>query len=114
MITVMSRFQLRPGLDRSTALEEIQETIGWYQGRAHCIRKYVCLNWEGRYGIGVYLWDDREAAEAFYAAATAEIERQTGAPPELTWFETPVVVDNAVGEVYVDGVRSQFEPSLAP
>lgn len=112
MITVVSRFQLRPELDHDTALAEIQETIDWYRGRPGCIRKYVCLNEDQRYGIGVYLWEDRPTAEAFYAAASAEIERQTGAAPELTYFDTPVVVDNRFGEVFIDGVRSEFEPSV--
>lgn len=104
MITVFSKFQLRPELTRELALEEIQETIGWYKGREGCIRKYICLNWEERYGFGVYLWESRELAEEFYAQASAEIERQTGSAPEILYFDTPVIVDNASGEVFVDGV----------
>lgn len=103
MITVFSKFPLREGLTRDQAMEEIQETIGWYKGREGCIRKYVCLNWEERYGFGVYLWEDRALAEEFYARATAEIERQTGATPEILWFDTPVIVDNSTGEVFIDG-----------
>jgi hypothetical protein len=103
MITVFSKFQLRPGLTRELALEEIQETIDWYKGREGCVRKYICLNWEERYGFGVYLWESRELAEAFYAQAAVEIERQTGAAPEILYFDTPVIVDNSTGEVFVDG-----------
>ncbi len=103
MITVFSKFQLRPGLTREVAVEEIQETIAWYKGRSGCIRKYICLNWEERYGYGVYLWESRELAEEFYAQAAPEIERQTGAPPEILYFDTPVIVDNSTDEVFVDG-----------
>jgi len=103
MITVFSKFQLRPGLTREVAMEEIQETIGWYKGREGCTRKYICLNWEERYGYGVYLWESRELAEEFYAQATKEIERQTGATPEILYFDVPVIVDNLTGEVFVDG-----------
>jgi hypothetical protein len=111
MITVISKFQIRPGLTRDVALDEIQETIGWYQGREGCIRKYICMNWDEGYGYGVYLWSDRGLAEAFYAEATKEIERQTGAPPEITFFDTPVVVDNAAGQVIVDGQVTEFAPT---
>lgn len=103
MITVFSKFQLRPGLTRDQAMEEIQETIDWYKGREGCVRKYICLDWEERYGFGVYLWESREQAEEFYARATAEIERQTGAKPEILYFDTPVIVDNSTGEVLIDG-----------
>ncbi|MFN3258698.1 MAG: monooxygenase [Ilumatobacter sp.] len=103
MITVFSKFQLRPELTREQAVEEIKETIAWYRGREGCLRKYICLNWEERSGYGVYLWSDRTLAEAFYAQATAEIERQTGATPEILFFDTPVIVDNTTDEVFIDG-----------
>lgn len=102
MITVMSKFQLRPGLSREQALEEIKETIDWYRGREGCLRKQICLNWDERYGYGVYTWTDRGLAEAFYAEATGEIERQTGAKPEILYFDTPVIVDNTTNEVFID------------
>ena len=102
MITVMSKFPLRPGLTPEQALEEMTETIPWYRGREGCLRKQICLNWDERYGIGVYTWTDRARAEAFYAEATAEIERQTGAAPEIVYFETPVVADNTTGETFIN------------
>ncbi len=113
MITVFSKFQLRPGLSREQAVAEIQETIDWYRGREGCIRKYICLNWDERYGYGVYLWESREVAEQFYAVATAEIERQTGAKPEIIYFDTPVVLDNSTGELFLDGERSEFPATAA-
>lgn len=103
MITVFSKFQLRPELSREQAVEEIKETIDWYRGREGCLRKYICLNWEERWGYGVYLWDRRDLAEEFYAQATAEIERQTGSKPEILYFDTPVIVDNLTDEVFIDG-----------
>jgi len=102
MITALSRFQLRPGLTREQAIAEIHETIPVYKGRAHLVRKYITLNFEEGYGIGIYLWNDRAAAEQFFAFARAKIREQTGSDPEITFLDTPVVVDNLTGEVITE------------
>ena len=102
MITGISRFQLRPGLTREQALEEIQETIPVYKGRAGLVRKYICLDFDKRYGLGIYLWNDRQTAETFYAFARAKIKEQTGSEPEITLLDTPVIVDNLTGEVMIE------------
>ncbi len=54
---------------------------------------------EGRRGGGAYLWPDIDAARRAHDAAWREgIRRTFGSEPELRYFETPVVVDNARGE----------------
>jgi hypothetical protein len=103
LVTVFSKYPLRPGLDRETALKEIQETIHVYKGRDGVIRKYICLDWDNRVGYGVYLWNDREKAKAFYDFARPIIARQVGAEPEIMFFDTPIIVDNLTGEVIIDG-----------
>lgn len=113
MITVFSKFPLRPGLDRETAKAEVLETVEWYRQREGCIRKYIVFNWDERYGYGVYLWRSRAEAEAFYTEAVPIIEAQVGRRPEIMYFDTPVVLDNAEGIVMVDGeVIERFEPSI--
>ncbi|MGZ0246742.1 MAG: hypothetical protein ACKVH1_12440, partial [Alphaproteobacteria bacterium] len=50
-------------------------------------------------GGGFYAWESRARAEAFHCAAWLEsMEERMGTRPELTFFETAVVVDNTVGE----------------
>lgn len=105
-VTVFSKYPLRPGLTKETALAEIQETIHVYKGREGVVRKYICLDWENRIGYGVYLWNDRAAAEKFYDFARPIIAKQVGAEPEILFFDTPVIVDNASGEVFIDGERA--------
>lgn len=102
MITAISRFQLRPGLSREEALAEIHETIPVYRGRDGLVRKYICLNFEERWGCGIYLWKTRAQAEAFFAFARAKIREQTGSEPEITLLETPVIVDNLAGTIETD------------
>lgn len=100
MVTGISRFKLRPGLTRAQALAEIHETIPVYKGRPNLVRKYICLDFDAGYGMGIYLWQDRESAEKFYAFARPMIRAQTGSDPEITILDTPVIVDNVSGEVH--------------
>jgi len=41
------------------------------------------------------LWQNREAAEKMYSPAWKKmITERYGAPPEIYYYETPVIVDN--------------------
>jgi hypothetical protein len=43
---------------------------------------------------GSYLWENREAAEAFYSGPWLEgIVQRYGAPPRITYFETFAIAD---------------------
>ena len=53
---------------------------------------------------GVYLWDSRESAQAWFTEARiAELTVRFGVRPRLTWYDTHVTVDNVNGETRVDG-----------
>ena len=53
---------------------------------------------------GVYLWDSRKSAEAWYTEERiAELTKRFGARPRLTWYDTHVTVDNLKGETRVNG-----------
>ena len=55
-------------------------------------------------GGGVYLWESRAAAEAWFTEAkVAELTERFGARPKLTWYDTYVTVDNLAGETRVNG-----------
>jgi hypothetical protein len=42
------------------------------------------------------LWESRQAAEAVYSGEWRErVTKLYGTAPSITWFETPVIVDNA-------------------
>ena len=52
---------------------------------------------------GVYLWENRQAAEAWFTEAKiAELTDRFGARPRLTWYDTHVTVDNVKGETRVN------------
>ncbi|MGZ0187136.1 MAG: monooxygenase [Alphaproteobacteria bacterium] len=53
---------------------------------------------------GVYLWESREAAEAWFTPERAAmLAEKFGATPNLTWYDTHVTVDNANGQTRVNG-----------
>ena len=53
-------------------------------------------------GGGVYYWNSREAAAAWYTPAWFEQATKTfGARPVVTYYETYVTVDNIKGETIV-------------
>jgi hypothetical protein len=55
-------------------------------------------------GGGVYLWESRQAAEAWFTEAKlAELTERFGARPRLTWYDTYVTVDNLANETRVNG-----------
>jgi hypothetical protein len=61
------------------------------------------LNGEAGTG-GVYLWDSRKSAEAWFTEERiAELSKRFGAQPLLTWYDTHVTVDNLKGETRVNG-----------
>lgn len=71
-----------------------------YRDTDGLIRKYYLLS-EDRHSVGgVYLWESREKAERIYSDEWREYVKATfGAYPSLTYFDTPLVVDNLSGEI---------------
>ena len=52
----------------------------------------------------MYLWKSREDAERLYSAEWKEsIQERFGSQPTVTYFESPVIVDNVAGSIQTDG-----------
>lgn len=67
------------------------------------LRKYFLLSEDGRMAGGVYLWESKAAAERLYTDDFKKsIVERYGSEPSVTYFESPVVVDNLVGEIIKD------------
>lgn len=95
MITAIVRFKLPAEIDSAKAAELFRGSAPKYQGLAGLIRKYYLFDAESHTGGGCYLWESREAAERVYNAEWKKmIADRYGAPPEISYFESPVVVDN--------------------
>lgn len=95
MITALVRFRLPQGTSRDDAKAMFEKSAPNYRGIPGLVRKYY-LYGDDQTGGGVYLWSSREVAERFYSDSWKNtIAQRYGAQPEILFFETPVIVENA-------------------
>jgi hypothetical protein len=103
MITALVQFKLPQRITRENARDIFLSTAPRYQGIQGLIRKYYVLSQDGGTAGGVYLWKSREDAERVYTEDWKNFVREKyGAPPSVTYFETPVLVDNMTDEIVSD------------
>lgn len=103
-----------PGLQRSAdeATASARLSAPLYAGLHGLKRKYF-LNGDAG-GGGVYLWETREQAEAWYNEDWAKkVEARFGARPTVTYYDNYVVVDNDADELRVNGASEPL-PEPAP
>lgn len=106
MITAIVRFKLPASIDAAKARELFRGSVPKYQGLKGLVRKYYLFDAESRTGGGCYLWESREAAERVYNAEWRKmITERYGAPPEISFFDTPVIVDNSTGKTVLDAAE---------
>lgn len=96
MITAIVRFKLPAGTDPA---EAFRNSAPRYQGILGLIRKYYIHDAEKQVGGGCYLWESRDAAQRFYNADWRKRIAELYGDPEVSYFETPVIVDNATGRI---------------
>jgi hypothetical protein len=103
MITALVQFKLPQPVTREKAREIFLSTAPRYLDTQGLIRKYYVLSQDGGTAGGVYLWKSREDAERLYTEDWKNyVHEKYGAPPSVTYFETPVVVDNVTHEIVAD------------
>jgi hypothetical protein len=103
MITALVQFKLPQPLAIDKAKAIFADTAPKYTKVAGLIRKYYLLSEDGETAGGVYLWNSREAAEHLYTDDwRAFIEQKYGTRPSITYFASPVIVDNLIGQIIMD------------
>ena len=103
MITAIVQFKLPQPVAREKAQEIFVSTAPKYRETPGLIRKYYLLSEDGRTAGGVYLWRSRKDAEGLYTEEWGNyIREKYGALPSITYFESPVVVDNLTKEIVSD------------
>lgn len=96
MITVIVNFPTQDGATIESMADAFNSTAPHYEGLPGLIRKYYLFDPKTAIGGGVYLWESRAQAEAFYDDEWRKrIVEKYGSAPELRYFESPVIVDNA-------------------
>ncbi|MFC0242992.1 YdhR family protein [Rhodopseudomonas telluris] len=98
MITTIVQFALTEPVSLEEAARRFKSSAPKYQKMPGLIRKYYIRSEDGRTAGGVYLWENRQVAEAAYAGEwRARVAQLYGAEPVISWFDSPVIVDNAAG-----------------
>lgn len=103
MITAIVQFKLPQPLTRERAREVFASTAPRYREIHGLIRKYYVLARDGGTAGGVYLWESQQDAERLYTSEWRNFIREKyGAEPTVVYFDSPVIVDNAAGEIIAD------------
>jgi hypothetical protein len=99
MITEYVLFDLPAGMSRKDVVRGMREVAHHWRANAELIRKTFVYDPNTSQAGALYLWPSREAAERAHDDAWRKRIRDTyGSEPVIRCFETPLVVDNALGE----------------
>jgi len=100
VITEYVRFALPVGITREEVVAGMREVAPRWQQEPNLVRKTFILDPDLKFTGAFYLWKDRQSAEAAHGTAWRErVLRTYGSVPEIQYFDTPLVVDNALGQV---------------
>jgi hypothetical protein len=99
MITAIVQYQLPPHIDLASCAAHFRSIAPSFRTVPGLIRKQFIYAEDGWAG-GVYLWETRAAAKAFYAGPWREgIRERYGMDPHITFFEMACITDNVIGAV---------------
>lgn len=100
MILTLVRFALAEPIDLAEAERRFLSSAPKYVGLPGLLRKHYVLSEDGRFAGGVYLWENRAAADAVYSGEwRARVAALYGAEPIIEVFESPVTVDVLAGTI---------------
>jgi hypothetical protein len=103
MITALVQIKLPEPMAKNKAKDVFAGTAPKYREVKGLVRKYYLLSEDGATAGGVYLWKSRDAAERLYTDDWKTfIMQKYGTKPSVTYFDSPVIVDNLVGKIIVD------------
>lgn len=103
MITVIALFQLPADTTLAAAKQIFESTAPRYRDAAGLVRKYYLFDPATRKAGGCYLLADRRAAEQMFDDKWhAFVSQKYGVAPQVTMFESPVIVDNVLGQIQID------------
>ena len=100
MITTLVQFKLPEPITPEKAKEVFLSTAPKYTNVSGLLRKQYLISEDGRIAGGVYLWNSRGEAELLFTNDWRKfVVEKYGSEPNISWFVTPVVVDNVSGKI---------------
>ena len=102
MIVAQVRFPIDVA-DQQKFIDQMAATTPKYEGLDGLIRKYYMIHEEGNSACGLYLWASKEKAQAWYNDEwTQYMTEAWGQPPQITYYQCPIVVDNEIDKTIVE------------
>jgi hypothetical protein len=99
MITEYVLFKLPAGISREDVVKGMHEVAPRWRQEADLIRKTFVYDPAANQAGAFYLWHNRAAAERAHDQAWRQRIRDSyGSDPVIRYFDTPLVVDNALGQ----------------
>jgi hypothetical protein len=100
MIIALTAFALPKPITREEARRIFLSTAPKYRDVPGLFKKHYVLSEDGATAGGVYLWNSKAEAEAMYTESWRSfVQEKYGTPPTVTYFDSPVTVDNVAGQV---------------
>ncbi len=100
MITEYVLFSVPADSSRDEIVAGMHDIAPRWRTEPDLIRKTFVYDSAASQAGAFYLWKNRASAEAAHGEAWRERIRSTyGSEPTIRYFETPLVVDNAIGAV---------------
>lgn len=107
MITEYVLFKLPPDLSREEVVRGMHEVAPRWQREPGLIRKTFIYDAEAGHAGAFYLWQRRADAERAHDEAwRQQLRSRYGSDPAVQYFETPLVVDNALGRLIEEAPRA--------
>jgi len=99
MITAIVQYKLPSSIDPDACAAHFRGIAAGFRTVPGLVRKQFIYAEDGWAG-GVYLWQSRAAAEAFYSGPWLQgIRERYGMDPQIKYFETACITDNSVEAV---------------
>ncbi len=103
MISELVWFDLPAAMSREQVIEGMREVAPKWRRDPQLIRKTFLYDADNARTGALYLWKTRAAADAAHGDEwRRRILEKYGSTPTRQFFETPLVVDNALGETIED------------
>ena len=111
MITAIVQYKLPPHISLAACAAHFRTIAPGFRDVPGLISKQFIYAEDGWAG-GVYLWESQAAAEAFYTGPWLDgIRERYGMDPQIKFFQTACITDNATGAVLLPDMAEQPEGS---